>query len=343
MPQRNVMAMHSSANYGRDVNDVVVFFGLSGTGKTTLSADPDRTLIGDDEHGWSDDGVFNFEGGCYAKLIRLSPEGEPEIYATTRQFGTVLENVAIDTRTRHVNLDDASLTENTRGAYPITQIPNMALSGKGGHPKNIIMLTCDAFGVLPPLAQLTREQAMYYFISGYTAKVAGTEAGVTKPEATFSACFGAPFMALPPLTYAKLLGERIAKHKVAVWLVNTGWSGGPYGQGQRIKLSFTRAMVKAVLSGAIKEAPMITDPIFGINVPLSCPGVPSEILAPRNTWEDPVAYDKKARELAGMFEQNFKENADDAPNEVREAGPKSAPNAEPREIRPTSPLAPAPV
>ena len=343
LPQRNVMAMHSSANYGRDVNDVVVFFGLSGTGKTTLSADPDRTLIGDDEHGWSDDGVFNFEGGCYAKLIRLSPEGEPEIYATTRQFGTVLENVAINTRTRHVDLDDASLTENTRGAYPITQIPNMALSGKGGHPKNIIMLTCDAFGVLPPLAQLTPEQAMYYFISGYTAKVAGTEAGVTKPEATFSACFGAPFMALPPLTYAKLLGERIAKHNVAVWLVNTGWSGGPYGEGQRIKLSFTRAMVKAVLSGAIKEANMNRDPIFGISVPLSCPGVPSEILAPRNTWKDPLAYDKKARELAGMFERNFKENAADAPNEVREAGPKSAPNAETPEARPASALAPVPV
>ena len=321
LPQRNVMAMHSSANYGTDENDVAVFFGLSGTGKTTLSADPDRTLIGDDEHGWSDDGVFNFEGGCYAKLIRLSPEGEPEIYATTRQFGTVLENVAIDARTRHVNLDDASLTENTRGAYPITQIPNMALSGKGGHPRNIIMLTCDAFGVLPPLARLTPQQAMYYFLSGYTAKVAGTEAGVTEPEATVSACFGAPFMALPPLTYAQLLGERIAKHNVAVWLVNTGWSGGPYGTGQRIKLSATRAMVKAVLSGAMKDVPLNPDPIFGIGVPVSCPGVPPEILAPRKTWKDPAAYDKKARELAGMFESNFRENAGDAPDEVRDAGP----------------------
>jgi len=324
LPQRDVMAMHSSANYGTDENDVAVFFGLSGTGKTTLSADPDRTLIGDDEHGWSDDGVFNFEGGCYAKLIRLSPEGEPEIYATTRQFGTVLENVAIDARTRHVNLDDASLTENTRGAYPITQIPNMARSGKGGHPKNIIMLTCDAFGVLPPLARLTPEQAMYYFLSGYTAKVAGTEAGVTEPEATFSACFGAPFMALPPLTYAQLLGERIAKHHVAVWLVNTGWSGGPYGTGQRIKLSSTRAMVKAVLSGSMKDVPLNPDPIFGIGVPVSCPGVPPEILAPRTTWKDPAAYDKKAHELAGMFESNFRENAGDAPDEVRDAGPRIA-------------------
>ena len=322
LPQRGVMAMHSSANYGKNENDVAIFFGLSGTGKTTLSADPERTLIGDDEHGWSDEGVFNFEGGCYAKVIRLSPEGEPEIYQTTRHFGTVLENVAIDTNTRHVNLDDTSLTENTRAAYPITQIPNMTLSGKGGHPKHIIMLTCDAFGVLPPLARLTPQQAMYYFLSGYTAKVAGTEAGVTEPEATFSACFGAPFMALPPLTYAQLLGERIAKHNVAVWLVNTGWSGGSYGQGQRIKLSFTRSMVKAVLSGAMTDAPMKADPVFGINVPQSCPGVPAEILAPRQTWKDPAAYDQKARQLAGMFESNFKENASDAPSEVRQAGPK---------------------
>jgi phosphoenolpyruvate carboxykinase (ATP) len=322
LPQRGVMAMHSSANYGKDENDVAIFFGLSGTGKTTLSADPERTLIGDDEHGWSDEGVFNFEGGCYAKVIRLSPEGEPEIYQTTRHFGTVLENVAIDTRTRHVNLDDASLTENTRAAYPITQIPNMTLSGRGGHPKHIIMLTCDAFGVLPPLARLTPQQAMYYFLSGYTAKVAGTEAGVTKPEATFSACFGAPFMALPPLTYAQLLGERIAKHNVAVWLINTGWSGGPSGQGQRIELSFTRAMVKAVLSGALTDAPMQADSIFGIRVPLSCPDVPAEILEPRKTWKDPGAYDQKARELARMFESNFKENASDAPDEVRQAGPK---------------------
>jgi phosphoenolpyruvate carboxykinase (ATP) len=301
---------------------VAIFFGLSGTGKTTLSADPERTLIGDDEHGWSDEGVFNFEGGCYAKVIRLSPEGEPEIYQTTRHFGTVLENVAIDTNTRHVNLDDSSLTENTRAAYPITQIPNMTLSGRGGHPKHIIMLTCDAFGVLPPLARLTPQQAMYYFLSGYTAKVAGTEAGVTEPEATFSACFGAPFMALPPLTYAQLLGEKIAKYNVTVWLVNTGWSGGPYGQGQRIKLSSTRAMVKALLSGALTEATMQIDPIFGIGVPRSCPGVPAAVLEPRKTWKDAATYDQKARELAGMFESNFKENANDAPDEVRQAGPK---------------------
>ncbi len=328
LPQRRVMAMHSSANYGKDENDVAAFFGLSGTGKTTLSTDPERTLIGDDEHGWSDDGVFNFEGGCYAKVIRLSREDEPEIYETTRRFGTVLENVAIDTTTRHVNLDDASLTENTRAAYPITQIPNMTLSGKGGHPRNIIMLTCDAFGVLPPLSRLTPQQAMYYFLSGYTAKVAGAEAGVTEPEATFSACFGAPFMALPPLTYARLLGERITKHKVAVWLVNTGWSGGPYGEGQRIKLSSTRAMVKAVLSGSLTDVPMETDPIFGISVPQSCPGVSAEILAPRRTWKDAAAYDRKARELAAMFASNFKENASDAPSDVREGGPKGLPYPE---------------
>ena len=343
LPQRHVMAMHSSANYGKDENDVAVFFGLSGTGKTTLSADPDRTLIGDDEHGWSDDGVFNFEGGCYAKVIRLSREGEPEIYETTRQFGTVLENVAIDTRTRHVNLDDSSLTENTRAAYPITQIPIMTLTGKAGHPKHIIMLTCDAFGVLPPIARLTPQQAMYYFLSGYTAKVAGTEAGVTEPEATFSACFGAPFMALPPLTYAQLLGERIAKHNVAVWLVNTGWSGGPYGQGQRIKLSTTRAMVKAVLSGALTDVPMRPDPVFGIGVPLSCPGVPAEILAPRSTWKDPMAYDLKARELAGMFASNFNENASDAPSEVIEAGPKSIPNHETHALPTVTLMATVPV
>ncbi|MEO6786296.1 MAG: phosphoenolpyruvate carboxykinase (ATP), partial [Chthoniobacteraceae bacterium] len=249
LPQRGVMAMHCSANYGKDENDVAIFFGLSGTGKTTLSADPTRTLIGDDEHGWSEHGVFNFEGGCYAKVIRLSKEGEPEIYETTRRFGTVLENVAIDSRTRRIDLDDSSLAENTRAAYPITHIPNMTLSGMGGHAKNIIMLTCDAFGVLPPISRLTREQAMSHFLSGYTAKVAGTEAGVTEPQATFSPCFGAPFMALPPATYAQLLGDRITKHNVAVWLINTGWSGGAYGEGKRIRLSLTRAMVSAVLSG----------------------------------------------------------------------------------------------
>jgi phosphoenolpyruvate carboxykinase (ATP) len=314
--------MHCSANYGLGETDVAVFFGLSGTGKTTLSADPQRTLIGDDEHGWSETGVFNFEGGCYAKVIRLSREQEPEIFETTRRFGTILENVMVDMRTRHINLDDASITENTRGAYPISHIPNMTRTGGGGHPKNIIMLTCDAFGVLPPVAKLTREQAMYHFLSGYTAKVAGTEAGVTEPQATFSPCFGAPFMALPPSTYARLLGDRISKHKVDVWLVNTGWSGGPYGVGQRIKLPVTRAIVKAILDGVLKKAEMKQDPIFGVRVPTSCPEVPSEVLEPRKTWKDTAAYDRKARELAAMFEKNFKEEASDAPAEVGEAGPK---------------------
>jgi len=322
LPQKGVMAMHCSANYGSDENDAAIFFGLSGTGKTTLSADPDRTLIGDDEHGWSDDGVFNFEGGCYAKVIRLSREGEPEIYETTRRFGTILENVAMDMRTRHVDLDDASLTENTRAAYPITHIPNMTRTGKAGHPRNIIMLTCDAFGVLPPVARLTPAQAMYHFLAGYTAKVAGTEAGIKEPQATFSPCFGAPFMALPPTVYAKLLGDKIAQHHVDVWLINTGWSGGSYGQGERIKLGLTRAMIKAVLSGALKDAASKPDPIFGMAVPLSCPGVPSEILDPRATWKDQAAYDRKSRELAVMFEKNFAENAIDASAEIKRAGPK---------------------
>jgi phosphoenolpyruvate carboxykinase (ATP) len=322
LPQRGVLAVHSSANYGKDENDVAVFFGLSGTGKTTLSATPDRTLVGDDEHGWSDEGVFNFEGGCYAKVIRLSKEGEPEIYETTRRFGTLLENVIIDTETRSIDLDNAALTENTRAAYPISHIPNMTLTGKAGHPKNIIMLTCDAFGVLPPISRLTIEQAMYHFLSGYTAKVAGTETGVKEPQATFSPCFGAPFMALPPSTYAKLLGEKIKMHKVDVWLINTGWSGGSFGQGQRIKLALTRAMVTAVLSGILKGVATRPDPVFGLNIPVTCPDVPAEILNPRNTWKDKAAYDKKAGELAVMFDNNFKENAGDASSEVKAAGPK---------------------
>jgi len=322
LPQKGVMAMHCSANYGSDENDVAIFFGLSGTGKTTLFADPDRTLIGDDEHGWSENGAFNFEGGCYAKVIRLSPTGEPEIYETTRRFGTILENVAMDTRTRHVDLNDASLTENTRAAYPITHIPNMTRTGKAGHPKHIIMLTCDAFGVLPPLARLTPAQAMYHFISGYTAKIAGTESGIKEPQATFSTCFGAPFMALPPTVYAKLLGEKLAKHNVDVWLVNTGWIGGAYGQDQRIKLEFTRAMVKAVLSGAFKDAATKLDPTFGFAVPVSCPGVPDEIMNARDAWKDKTAYDRKARDLAVMFVNNFTENASDASSEIKKAGPK---------------------
>ena len=322
LPQKGVLALHSSSNYGKDVNDVAIFFGLSGTGKTTLSATPDRTLIGDDEHGWSDDGIFNFEGGCYAKMIRLSKKDEPEIFNTTRMFGTLLENVVIDPKTRNLDLNDASLTENTRAAYPISHIPNMTLTGKGGHPKNIIMLTCDAFGVLPPISRLTLEQAMYHFLSGYTAKVAGTEAGITEPQATFSACFGAPFMALPPTRYAQLLGEKIAKHKVDVWLVNTGWSGGPYGEGKRMDLSLTRAIVSAVLSGQLKGIKTEADPIFGLGIPVSCPGVEAKVLIPRNTWKAPDAYDKKARELAKMFNENFKEYEKDTTSEVKAASPK---------------------
>lgn len=309
MPQKEIMSMHASANYGKDEDDVAIFFGLSGTGKTTLSADPERTLIGDDEHGWSSEGVFNFEGGCYAKLIKLSPEAEPDIFRTTRMFGSMLENVVINPETREINLDDDSITENTRGSYPVSFIPNMTLKGTAKHPKNIIMLTCDAFGVLPPISKLSYEQAMYHFISGYTAKVAGTERGITEPQATFSACFGAPFMALHPTVYAKLLGEKIKKHNVDVWLINTGWSGGSYGIGNRIKIPYTRAMVKAALSGSLKNVQTKKDPIFGVNIPVSCPDVPSEILEPKNIWKDKDAYDKKAKELASMFEKNFKENA----------------------------------
>ncbi|OGI07897.1 MAG: phosphoenolpyruvate carboxykinase (ATP) [Candidatus Melainabacteria bacterium RIFCSPLOWO2_02_FULL_35_15] len=307
LPQKGIMPMHASANYGKDENDTAIFFGLSGTGKTTLSADPDRTLIGDDEHGWSDHGVFNFEGGCYAKVIKLSEKTEPEIYETTKRFGTMLENVVIDPLTREIDLNSDSITENTRGSYPVSFIPNMTLKGTAGHPKNIIMLTCDAFGVLPPISKLTFEQAMYHFISGYTAKVAGTERGITEPQATFSPCFGGPFMALHPQIYAKLLGEKIKNHSVDVWLINTGWSGGPYGTGSRMKLPLTRAMIKAVLDGSLKNIETKTDPIFGVNIPVLCPGVPAEILQPKNTWKDPAAYDKKAKELMEMFEKNFKE------------------------------------
>ena len=308
LPGQGVMPMHSSANYGKDENDVAVFFGLSGTGKTTLSADPERTLIGDDEHGWSDNGVFNFEGGCYAKVIKLSKEGEPEIYETTRHFGTILENVVIDPDTREINFDDDSITENTRASYPVSFIPNMTLKGKGGHPKNIIMLTCDAFGVLPPVSKLSYEQAMHHFTCGYTAKVAGTEAGIKEPQATFSPCFGAPFMPLPVKSYAELLGEKIKKHNVDVWLINTGWSGGPYGVGNRMKLSLTRAMVKAALNGTLKKIETRKDPIFGVSIPISCPDVPSEILDPRNTWKDKDAYDKKAKELQSMFDKQMQEH-----------------------------------
>jgi phosphoenolpyruvate carboxykinase (ATP) len=322
LPQRGVMSMHCSANVGQQ-GDVAIFFGLSGTGKTTLSADPERKLIGDDEHGWSNDGVFNFEGGCYAKVIKLSPEAEPDIYRTTRMFGTVLENVVYDKDTRILNLDDASKTENTRAAYPLESIPNIVPEGHAGHPQNIIMLTADAFGVLPPVASLTPEQAMYHFLSGYTAKVAGTEKGVKEPEATFSTCFGAPFMVLHPGVYADLLGKRMSEHNAKCWLVNTGWSGGPYGVGQRMKIAHTRAMIRAILNGSLAQVETRPDPIFGVGVPVSCPDVPSEVLTPRNTWTDKDAYDQKARDLARRFNENFKKYADGVSEQVRAVAPKA--------------------
>jgi phosphoenolpyruvate carboxykinase (ATP) len=324
MPDHGVLPMHSSANYGATEDDVAIFFGLSGTGKTTLSADPVRTLIGDDEHGWSDEGVFNFEGGCYAKVIRLSPTGEPEIYDTTRRFGTVLENVMLDTASRRLDLDSDALTENTRAAYPISHIPNASRTGIAGQPKVVIMLTADAFGVLPPIAMLSPEQASYHFLSGYTAKVAGTERGVTEPVATFSTCFGAPFMARQPSVYAAMLAERIARHDVAVYLINTGWTGGPYGVGHRMPLAETRAMVTAALDGALVGVPTRVDETFGFLVPQSCPGVSAEILDPRQAWPDPDAYDAQAAFLAGLFRQNFKQFEADAPPQVAAAGPRSS-------------------
>jgi len=320
LPQQNVLTMHSSANIGEG-GEVAVFFGLSGTGKTTLSADASRTLIGDDEHGWSDQGIFNLEGGCYAKVIHLSPNAEPEIFETTRRFGTILENVGLDSASGRLDLDDASLTENTRAAYPVSHIPNATRDGMGGHPNHIIMLTADAFGVLPPISRLSPAQAMYHFLSGYTAKVAGTEKGVTEPKATFSACFGAPFMSLSPGVYAKLLGEKIAKHEVDVWLVNTGWSGGPYGVGKRMSIAYTRAMVHAAVTGALAGVPTKPHPIFGVAVPAACPGVPAEVLDPRSTWVDPQAYDEQARKLAAMFATNFQVFAAEVADDVRAAGP----------------------
>lgn len=324
LPQKGVMSMHCSANVGED-GEAAVFFGLSGTGKTTLSADPERKLIGDDEHGWSDDGVFNFEGGCYAKVIRLSQEAEPEIYATTQRFGTILENVVYDENTREIDLDDNSLTENTRASYPIDFIPNIVPEGKAGHPKNVIMLTCDAFGVLPPVSKLTPEQAMYHFLSGYTAKVAGTERGIKEPQATFSACFGAPFMALHPGVYAKLLGEKIAKHQANCWLVNTGWSGGAYGTGSRVSISDSRAIIRSILNGELAGADYEIDPIFGLAIPKSCSDLSSnDILNPRNTWTDSSAYDEKAEHLASLFHQNFSEYAEGVDEGIKTAGPKAA-------------------
>jgi len=320
LPKAGVLPMHCSANEG-DNGDVALFFGLSGTGKTTLSSDSTRTLIGDDEHGWTDDGVFNFEGGCYAKVIRLSPTGEPEIYQTTRRFGTILENVRMNMNNRRLDLDDDTFTENTRASYPISHIPNATRSGLGGHPTNIFFLTADAFGVLPPVSKLTPEQAMYHFISGYTAKVAGTERGITEPKATFSACFGAPFLPLHPGRYAKLLGEKIQKHRVNVWLINTGWSGGPYGVGRRIELRYTRAMIRAILDGSLADVEMRQDPTFGLHVPVHVPGVPDEVLNPRETWEDKEAYDAQAQMLAHLFAENFKNYADLVSEEVLAAGP----------------------
>ena len=322
LPLRDVMPMHCSANVGAG-GDVALFFGLSGTGKTTLSSDPHRRLVGDDEHGWSADGVFNFEGGCYAKTIRLSAEAEPQIYATTKRFGTILENVAIDPITRVVDLDDASKTENTRCSYPLDFIDNAVPSGQGGHPKNVVMLTADAFGVLPPISRLSPAAAMYHFLSGYTAKVAGTERGVTEPKATFSTCFGAPFMVWDPNVYAKLLGDRIAKHEVKVWLVNTGWTGGPHGVGKRMKIAYTRAMINAALAGQLDSVKFETDPVFNLDVPTSCPGVPPEVLKPRNTWADGAAYDAQAAKLAKMFVDNFKTFEPTASKSVIAAGPRA--------------------
>lgn len=322
LPHKNVLPMHCSANVSAEGKSAI-FFGLSGTGKTTLSADASKTLIGDDEHGWSDEGVFNFEGGCYAKLINLSAEAEPEIYETTRRFGTILENVALDAGTRRVDLMDDRFTENTRGSYPITHIPNASETGIAGQPENVIFLSADAFGVLPPLSKLTKEQAMYHFLSGYTAKLAGTEKGITEPQPNFSACYGAPFMPRHPSRYAELLGQKIEQTGADIWLVNTGWSGGPQnGNGKRMKIAYTRAMVNAVLDGKLKDVATEAEPFFGLQIPTSCPGVPAEILNTRNTWDDKEAYDAQAKKLAGMFVKNFEQYADQVTPEILAAAPK---------------------
>jgi phosphoenolpyruvate carboxykinase (ATP) len=310
--------MHCSANVGRD-GDVAIFFGLSGTGKTTLSADPERSLIGDDEHGWGDNGVFNFEGGCYAKVIRLSPEAEPEIFKTTRTFGTILENVVVD-ENGVLDLDDASKTENTRAAYKLEQIANALPSKQAGHPRNVIMLTADAFGILPPIARLTPDQARFYFLSGFTAKLAGTEIGVTEPQPTFSTCFGAPFLPQPPEVYAQMLGAKLEEHDAKVWLVNTGWTGGPFGEGQRMPIAATRGLLHAALSGALARVEYREDPVFGFEVPVEAPGVDAKLLDPRSTWADGKEYDVKAGELAEMFVENFKKFADADPA-IAAAGP----------------------
>jgi phosphoenolpyruvate carboxykinase (ATP) len=319
LPLEGVFPMHCSANVGDD-GRVAIFFGLSGTGKTTLSADPERRLIGDDEHGWGPNGVFNLEGGCYAKVIRLSPEAEPQIYETTRSFGTVLENVVVDER-GVLDLDDASKTENTRAAYKLEQIANALPAKRAGHPSSVVMLTADAFGILPPIARLSRHQAMFYFLSGFTAKLAGTEIGVQEPQPTFSACFGAPFLPQPPMVYARMLGDKLAEHHPAVWLVNTGWTGGPYGEGERMPIAATRALLRAALAGRLDDVEYREDPVFGFQVPLEAPGVEASLLDPRSTWRDRGAYDAKARELAAMFRENFGKLAD-PDSEVARAGPR---------------------
>ena len=319
LPLENVFPMHCAANVD-DEGRVAVFFGLSGTGKTTLSADPDRRLIGDDEHGWGHDGVFNFEGGCYAKVIRLSPGAEPQIYRTTRLFGTLLENVVVDER-GVLDLDDDTKTENTRAAYALEQIENALPDKRAGRPSAVVFLTADAFGILPPIARLTRDQAMFYFLSGFTAKLAGTEIGVREPQPTFSACFGAPFLPQNPAVYARMLGEKLDAHPhVKVWLVNTGWTGGPYGEGERMPIAATRALLRAALEDELDDATYRTDPVFGFEVPETVPEVDSGLLDPRSTWRDPEAYDRNARELARMFLENF-ERFDDADDGVRRAGP----------------------
>jgi phosphoenolpyruvate carboxykinase (ATP) len=320
LPDEGVLPMHSSVNVGPK-GDVAVFFGLSGTGKTTLSADPLRSLIGDDEHGWGSDYVFNFEGGCYAKTIRLSPMYEPDIFATTRRFGTILENVDIDPVTRELDLDSERFTENTRGAYPLHFIGNADPTGVAGTPRNVVFLTADAFGVLPPISRLTREQAAYHFISGYTAKLAGTEIGIKEPSATFSAGFGAPFLPRHPGVYAHLLMDRLEQYDVPVWLVNTGWTGGPYGTGHRMNIAHTRNMVRAALNGELRKVPTVIDPVFGLAIPTAVPDVPSELLVPRATWPDPAAYDAAAATIARMFHDNFEAYSDGVSEAVRAAGP----------------------
>lgn len=322
MPHDGVLSMHCSANIGPQ-GDSALFFGLSGTGKTTLSADPERALIGDDEHGWAENGIFNFEGGCYAKVIDLSAEGEPDIYRTTQMFGTILENVVLDPETKRVKFSDRSITENTRASYPLHYIRNHVPDGRGGHPKNIVFLTADAFGVLPPIARLTPEQAMYYFLSGYTAKVAGTERGVTEPQATFSACFGAVFLVWPPTTYAQMLGEKLREHAARVWLVNTGWTGGAYGTGHRMKLAHTRAILHAALGGELDEVRTERDPVFGLEIPVSIRDVPDDILRPRDTWPDGSAYDEQAAKLAEMFRHNFEQFEGAVDEAVKAAGPRA--------------------